>query len=93
MTQHNNFLISTIPDNEAAYFCQVEAAIQSVDNSYYLSITKTPDSYKIRISLDDISYTNSLISVLNNLNTGMQLKIEWGKSLKKGCIFYSVWTK
>ncbi len=93
MVEYKDFSIERMPDNEAAYFRMLESVISSVEDAYYLSITKTPDSYKVRISLEDPEYVNSLVSQVNNLNNAMKIIVSWGKSIKAANIFFSIPTK
>lgn len=90
MTEYKGFSIDLIPDNEAVYFHMLMGIIESVEDAYYLSITRTPGSYKIRISLSDPELTNVLVQQLNNLNNAMHLKVDFGKSMKKSNIFFAI---
>lgn len=90
VVEYKNFNIATIPDNEAGYFNLLQVAIQSVDDFYYLSISKAPKAYNIRISLTQTGLVDSLISQINNLNNALKLKVEWSKSSKSGNIYFKI---
>lgn len=87
---YNNFSLSTIPDNEASYFAMLKGAIASVDHLYYMSVTRAPTAYLIRISLSTENMINSLISQINSLNNALHIHVEYSKSAKKGNLFFKV---
>ncbi len=77
---------SILPDNEEAYFSLLEGVVNSVDENSYLEIRHSPHHYLFRISPSLPMYMDQLVLELNNLHNLLQIKVEYGKSLKNMAI-------
>lgn len=75
-----------LKENEKAYFSLLEGLVNSIDENSYLEIIKAPDNYSFRISPSLPLYINMLIEELNNLHNLLNIKLEYGKSLKNSGI-------
>lgn len=71
-----------LQDNEEAYFSLLEGVIGSVDDNSYLEIRKAPNKYSFRISPSLPMFINMLVIEINNLHNLLNIKVEYGKSLK-----------
>lgn len=89
-TTYHNFNPEHIPDNEVAYFSLLSGAISSVDDFSYLSITKSPGGYYMRVSLSKPEMTDVLFSQINALNNNLKLRVEYSKSAKKANLFFKI---
>lgn len=86
----SNFILERLPDNEQVYISLLKGVVSSVDDFSDFHMAKYSDKYLCRITLSDVTLTNSLISQLNDLHNCMGILLDYGKSIKKGNIFFNI---
>lgn len=77
---------SILKENEKAYMLLLEGIINSVDESSYMEVRKTPHSYIFRVSPSVPWHIDSLVEEVNKLHSLLHIHVEYGKSLKNAGI-------
>lgn len=82
---------SILLENEIAYMSLLEGIINSVDENSCMEVRHTPHSYMFRVSPSIPFHINSLVEEVNKLHTLLNIRIEYGKSLKNaGVMSFSI---
>ena len=69
-------------DNDEIFFAHLEGVISSVDELCSLEISKSINSYRIRIATSLPKYNNMLIEEILKFCNLFQIKIDMSKSIK-----------
>jgi hypothetical protein len=79
-------LPSIITDNEEAYLSLLQGVVEARDHLASITVTRTLTGYQFRIVPSLSRELETLLQDINSLHNLLQLKVEWGKSLKSGAV-------
>jgi hypothetical protein len=71
-----------IPDNDTHYLDSIKALIEAEDPYSIVAISKTPESFTVRISTSAPTKINPLIKKLNTFHSNLNIMLNWSKSIK-----------
>jgi len=80
---------SILRENEKAYLSLLEGLVNSIDENSQMEIRMGKEHHSFRISPSLPIYINLLVEQVNALHNLLNIKVEYGKSLKNsGSLFF-----